>query len=44
MTINDQDNLSNEDPKILSLLADLNSTLDLYYENKIDNGSVYSEK
>ena len=43
MKINYDDNKINEDDKVLSLLADLNSTLDLYYESNVDHGSVLSE-
>jgi len=37
MKLNDQDTTPKGNDKILGLLADLNSTLDLFYENVNDN-------
>ena len=36
MKLNNQEDLNQKDERILYLLAELNSTLDLYYEKSID--------
>ena len=40
----DLDNITQQNERILYLLAELNSALDLYYENRIENEIYSSEK
>ena len=40
----DQDNIKNRNEKILILLDELNSTLDLYYETGHKNDFIINEK
>ena len=44
MKVTSQDNISNKKERILFLIAELNSTLDLYYENLNENDYSSTEK